>query len=95
MIQGLRPHARSYRRHASAGLDLHAALRASAGAALGSTVGGVLAYELAVLCFAVAGRRRAPDVGDDEFTYHRAGSYVPLAAIERFDASLQAARSEA
>ena len=67
---------RGYRERAAAGSGVYESLRESARSVLGPVGGGALAYEIAVLYYAVAGWRRSPEPDPRSFTIYRTVGYT-------------------
>ena len=60
----------------ASGMDVYDSLRESARSILGSVAGGVLAYEAAVLYYAMAGWRKSPEPDARSFSVYRTVGYT-------------------
>ncbi len=67
---------RGYRERAATGMDVYESLRESARSVLGPLAGGALAYEVAVLYYALTGWRRPPNLDSRSFTVYRSIGYT-------------------
>lgn len=69
---------KGYRERAAAGMDVYDGLRESACSVLGPVAGAALAYEIAVIYYAVSGWTRSAQLDERSFTVHRNVAYIPL-----------------